>query len=112
MLYLLNTPILTDYGKYYFVKITVDEAKELLAKENFISAIGHKGTAELMTKLFGIEISINRIAIKMLSGDTAIVFRVLERLEEGKILTDEELKKVNYEIGFLRKSYTFLYVVR
>ena len=103
MIYVLNTPILTDWGEYAFSKISLEEVKSLL-QENFTSAIGHEGTASLMSRLTGIEIPVNRIAVKMANGDEAIVFRVLTRLPEGKVLSEAELQTIPYEFGLLRKA--------
>ena len=98
--YVLNTPILTEYGKYEFVQSNPGEVKDLLSK-GFVSAIGHEGTAALMSELTGITIPVNRVAIKMQPGDIAIVFRVLIRLPEGEILTQEKLNRVPFEFGIL-----------
>ena len=102
-LYILNTPILTEYGNYSFRKSSLSEVKELLS-QGFVSAIGHEGTAALMAHLTGMQIPVNRVAIKMQPGDIAIVFRMLTRLPEGKIVTQEELEKVPYEFGILERS--------
>ena len=105
-LYVLNTPILTEYGMYDFRKISLSEVKEMLSRGSsfaYVSAIGHEGTAALMSHLTGIQIPVNRVAVKMQLGDLAIVFRVLERLPEGKVLTQEELEKVPYEFGILER---------
>jgi hypothetical protein len=102
-IFVLNTPILTEYGSYEFRKTDLPEVKALLSQE-FASAIGHEGTATLMTQLTGITIPANRIAIKMQSGDLAIVFRVLTRLPEGKVLSDEELAAIPYEFGILERK--------
>jgi len=93
-LYILNTPILTNWGIYGFHQITVLDAKRIIKQfsNKFISAVGHKATAEFMSKLLEVEIPANRISIKMESGDIAIVFRLLERLPEGVVLTEEQLK--------------------
>ena len=101
-LYMLNTPILTEYGSFNFRKSSLPEVKELLS-QGFTSAIGHEGTATLMSQLTGVDIPVNRVAIKMQPGDMAIVFRLLTRLPEGKILTQEELEKVPYEFGILER---------
>jgi hypothetical protein len=101
--YVLNTPILTDWGEYVFSRISLEEVKSLL-QEDFTSAIGHEGTATLMTRLTGVEIPTNRIVVKMANGDEAIVFRVLARLPEGKVLSEEELQTVPYEFGLLVKK--------
>ena len=101
-LYILNTPILTEYGSFDFRKSSLPEVKELLSQGNFTSAIGHEGTATLISQLTGVSTPVNRVAIKMQPGDMAIVFRLLTRLPEGKILTQEELEKVPYEFGILK----------
>jgi len=103
MMYIMNTPILTDWGEYNFSKISLEEVKSFLHGD-FISAIGHEGTASLMTRLTGIEMPANRIQVKMAVGDQAIVFRVLTRLPEGKVLSEEELQTIPYEFGLLVKK--------
>ena len=102
MLYILNTPVLTNYGRYYFYPIPKSMAKELVTG-TFTSAVGHQGTAEILSMLFEVPIPVNRITIKMQPGDSAIVFRLLERLPEGKVLSVEELKSLPYEFGLLER---------
>ena len=101
-LYVLNTPILTEYGSFNFRKSSLPEVRELLS-QGFTSAIGHEGTATLMSHLIGVQIPVNRVAIKMQPGDKAIVFRMLTRLPEGKVLTQEELSQVPHEFGILER---------
>ena len=103
MFYILNTPILTAYGTYHFAHISVSLAQELMIQEKFTSAVGHQGTAEIISRLVNINVSMNRITIKMQPGDSAIVFRLLERLPEGKVLLVEELKSLPYEFGLLER---------
>ena len=100
-IYVLNAPILTSWGTFKYEPISVMEAKQLIQK-GFISAIGHEGTAKLLTKKLGIEIPVNRIAIEMQPGDKAIVFQLKQRLPEGVVLTEEELKKIPYSLGLLQ----------
>ena len=101
--YVLNAPVITDYGKYEFEPLSVEEAKELLSG-GFVSAVGHEATANALSELLGIEIPVNRIQIKMKTGDMAVVFRVLTRLPEGKVLTRAELEKIPWELGLLTKT--------
>lgn len=100
-IFVLNTPVLTNYGVFKFEKIEKEIAKKLLANNSFISAVGHKGTADILTQLLGIEIPNNRVAITMQPGDKAVVFRLLTRLEEGKILSLDDLKNLPFEFALL-----------
>jgi len=69
--------------------------KRMLSK-GFVSAVGHESTAKLLSQLLGIEIPVNRIEIKIEYGDKLIVFQLLQRLPEGKVLSEEELRQVKY----------------
>jgi hypothetical protein len=101
MFYLLNTPILTNYGAFSFKKLPIQEAKEIIKKNKFISAIGHEATATALGKILSYPIPYNRIAVEMKKGDKAIVFRLVERLPEGVLLSEDEIFKLNYELGLL-----------
>ena len=100
MTYVLNVPVLTNYGTFRFRKVTVEEAKKVLAG-GFISAVGHEGTAKVLSELLGIEIPYNRQEIHMKPGDRAVVFRLLRRLPEGVVLSREELLALPFELGVL-----------
>jgi hypothetical protein len=98
--YILNSPILTSFGRYTYRPISIDEARMLLA-EGFISAIGHEATANFISQILGINVPVNRIAISMRPGDKALVFQLLQRLPEGRVLSFEELQAVPYRLGLL-----------
>jgi len=104
MLYLLNSPILSGYGVYDFKPISPDKAKRIIAESDQVqSAIGHESTARVLSSILSYSVEANRVRISMNVNDSAIVFRLLERLPEGKILSEEELKKVKYELGILTR---------
>ena len=107
MLYILNTATLPlkEGGEYlmeYLItarQISIDEAKELLEKEYFTSAVGHKATAELLTNILGVEIPFNRIQIELQPGDEVLAFLLKKRLEEGQVIkTVEELEQIGYTL--------------
>jgi len=103
LIYALNAPVLTGFGQFSFARITPDQAKALLT-DGFVSAVGHEGTARIMSEIIGIEIPFNRIAICMHPGDQAVVLWLLERPQEGHIYSVEELDRVPCELGLLERT--------
>ena len=69
--------------------------REAKAKgKDVISAVGHASTAQLMTKLLGVEVPVNRTVVTFEDGDEAIVFQLMIRLQEGQVLNEEELQQL------------------
>ena len=73
-------------------KLWGDEVRKLL-KQGFVSAIGHESTAKLISKIFNVDVPVNRIPVKLERGDRLIVVQLTERLPEGKVLSDEEIQE-------------------
>ena len=102
MIYIMNTlivPINFDKEKSASVDfrlIDVNWARHLLKINPWESAIGHEGTAKILTQILGVEIPFNRKSIYFEAGDIGIHFFLKQRLPEGKILTEEEIKNLEY----------------
>ena len=98
--YLLNSlvvPIdLTTPKKVVMRRVDLAEVKKVLSS-GFVSAVGHEGTATLLSQLLDIAVPLNRVAIKAEAGDTLVHFALKMRLPEGKVLSREELEKLEYE---------------
>jgi len=91
--------MLNENSQQYLIKIeevSIEEVKKIL-NSNFVSAVGHEPTAQLLSEMLGIEVVPNRIQVKLEKGDTVIVFQLLQRLPEGKIMSKEELKAVPHK---------------
>lgn len=105
---ILNTSILTAYGEYKYEEIMLWEA-QLLIGSNFISAIGHEATAQILSELLSTEaypvhVPVNRIQAEQQVGQPALVFKVNGRLPEGVILDREQLEKIGYSLGWLFRT--------
>lgn len=102
---LLNTSILTNYGLFEYSRLEVEEARQLVQdnKNEVWSAIGHAATAAILSELLGIEVAVNRTDYRQEPGETALIFKLRQRLLEGQILSREEIEKIGYDFGLLRR---------
>ena len=103
-LLLLNSPIVTGFGKYTWEECSTQAAIDLVHREDveLVSAIGHEATASLMSIILGVPVEVRRVKILMpYDGTSALVFRLLDRLPEGEVLDTEKLSILNYRFGLL-----------
>jgi hypothetical protein len=88
-------------------EINSEQLRQELASGTFISAVGHESTADILSKLLGIRILVNRQAIRLKENDIVYVYQLLQRLPEGIVLNKEEIMQINfkiYKVKILRNS--------
>ena len=86
---------------YNYKPITIEYAQRLIKENGFISAIGHNSTAEVLTTLLETNIPMNRIQFKQSPGQKCIVFSLNKRIEEGRILSFDEIREIGYSLNLL-----------
>ena len=98
-----NFPYVSGYGAFRHTEISLSEAEHLVSEcgDNWLSAIGHESTAQLLSELFGKQIPVNRIDYQYQTGDIQLIFRLKKRQPEGSILNRETLDKVGYSFSII-----------
>jgi Domain of unknown function (DUF1874). len=98
-LYVANAFSLSMLSKesYLMVKEVDIETVKAMLTQPFISAVGHESTAKLLTALLGVEVPYNRIQVRLQKGDRLLVFQLLTRLEEGRVLDEDELRRLPHK---------------
>jgi len=102
-IYLTNSAFLSSKGNFEYSEIKLQDVKNKLKDDNFISAIGHQSSANILSGLLGLKIKYNRIEIIQNVGDECIVFKLKGRLEEGKVYTEDEINQIGFEFGLLKR---------
>jgi len=74
-------------------EVSVEEVKSLI-RNGFVSSVGHPSTAQVISQLLNVQIPANRQAIQLKQGDILVVFQLLTRLPEGKVLSEREVKSL------------------
>lgn len=103
--YVLNSAVITGFGSYEYLPLTLDEARAWLARGPVISQVGYPNTQAWIASRLGVELPLDRSARQMMPGDEALVVRLKYRLADpaqkrgaGVELTDDEV-----EVGLLRR---------
>lgn len=85
-------------------ELTVEEAKELVSKEEFISSVGHADTAAILSNMLDADIPFNRANDKLGSGDKILVAQYSgPRLPEGTT-TLPEGSKIKFILVQIKKK--------
>lgn len=109
---LFNGTIVTTNGLYMIDDIDIATVKKYIKSNGFISAIGHYATAEIMSEKLDENIPMNRINFHQSVGQIAIVFKLNQRPEEGKILNKEEIESIGYHWKIMiRLKWLFFWLI-
>ena len=79
-------------------RITEEDVKEILRMYQWISAVGHESTAELLTKKLGINIPCNRATVTLEKKTALLVAQLMGPRKECREMSREEIEK--YPIDF------------
>lgn len=111
-LYLLNAPICHTPGLRYVTR-TIDRAtaQRMVRAVNttgpydtVTSAIGHDGTAQVLSLVLDDKVPVNRISMQYLAGDAAIALQLRRRQPEGVVLTAEMVEEIGYDLTLIETS--------
>lgn len=75
--------------------VRIEDVKAFLAdnNNNFVSAIGHVDTANVVSSILGVPVPMNRINVKLTQNDSLIVAQIVGgRLPEGATTLPEGFK--------------------
>jgi Domain of unknown function (DUF1874) len=95
-LLILSTTILTSDGCYELCTISLEEAQQqVLQAPSVGSYVGHQNTAATISRLLGVAVECNRAKATQQVGQSAIIWRVKERLGEAQVVTDADLASLS-----------------
>ena len=100
---LFNGTVATTDGLYRIQDIDTDKARKYLKENDFISAIGHKATAEIMSDLLEVPIPMNRIQFHQEIGQIVIAFKLNQRPPEGDVLSRAEVEGIGYQLKIIER---------
>jgi len=77
-------------------EISLTEAKQNLDTTNWISAVGHEVTADVLTILLDHKVEFNRMNLSLSAGDNVICVIPSFRASEAREFTQDEIKTAEY----------------
>lgn len=87
MLYITNAfsvQMLSTVTTLNFKPVTLEQAKKMVETNIFVSAIGHKDTANVVSNLLNATVEMNRISVRLGNNDALLVAQLSGgRLPEG-----------------------------
>lgn len=106
MTYLLcNSAVIAQRndGTYTYTTLTLDQAIVWLQAHEFQSRIGYPATADYISRISGLRISLNRDPSWLEVGDESLVVRPEYRIQDPKQKRDWKPADEDYCFGILRR---------
>jgi hypothetical protein len=100
---IFNGPICTTTGLYRVSDLEIEEAKRLIQTFGFVSAVGHRASAEVLSSILEAEVPMNRIEYSQRVGQKAIALKLKIRPAEGRILTASEMIQIGFNLLLLER---------
>ena len=100
---IFNGPICTTNGLYRVSEITPREAQALIETYGFVSAVGHKASAEVLSAILNTEIPMNRIQFTQSVGQKAVALMLNTRSPEGTVLSTAEMLEVGFTLKLMER---------
>lgn len=94
--------MLKEDSLLFFAKVDLDIVKSYIAQGEIYSIIGHQSTADLLSAKLGVKVELNRENYKKEKEDRIIVCLPSKRLEEGKVLSLEELEQIDIKFWVIK----------
>lgn len=109
IMYLANAFSLNMLKKFpatvTIVEVSEDQVKQMLVSQ-FVSAVGHESTAQLLTQRLNVNITMNRINIVLNEDDVLIVAQLQPPQRPPRELTLEEVKQYPIKYLVVKVTYT------
>ena len=100
---LFNGVVITANGEYKVSDITKEDAKALVDKLGFVSAVGHEATASVFSQVLEKEVKMNRIQYRQSPNQNAIALKLNQRPAEGSVLNIEEVNRIGYKLKLIER---------
>lgn len=102
---LFNGMVCTSNGLYRISDLTGAEARELVGRYGYVSAVGHEASAQVLSDILGAPVEMNRIQYVQAVGQKAIALVLEIRPAEGEVLSAAEMRAIGFCLKLMERLY-------